>query len=378
MRLLYYSPASYGGISDYAHEQANAMVDLGVEVHFLCTPEYPTGRGEKYNLIPILAEIRPQIPISSKLLKYLNYTKVTLSNYRKLGDFIVSNDFRYVLLGYSEYLAPLWFYRFKKIALQGVNFGAVVHDPIRDFVLGPLWWHRWSMACAYSFLQAAFVHESIDLDVVRPVPGLKTTILPFGVYSFPDVTRARADTRANLNLPNDKQLILAFGHIRDNKNLDLVIQAMVSFPNVYLLVAGKEQSSGQKPVSFYQNLAESLGVASRCRWHIGFIPDEEVANLFEAADLAALTYSSTFRSASSALSIAANYHKPCLVSSGQGHLKSVVSKYQLGVYVEPDSVDSIIEGINKWLTSPPQPQWEKYFQENSWLVNAKLVVESFD
>ena len=43
MRLLYYSPASYGGLADYAHEQANAIASLGVEVTLLCTPRLSDG-----------------------------------------------------------------------------------------------------------------------------------------------------------------------------------------------------------------------------------------------------------------------------------------------------------------------------------------------
>lgn len=50
MKLLYYSPDSYGGIADYAHEQANALLELGVDVTLLCNPKYPTGRGRSIEL----------------------------------------------------------------------------------------------------------------------------------------------------------------------------------------------------------------------------------------------------------------------------------------------------------------------------------------
>ena len=69
MKILYFSPASYGGIADYAHEQANALVDAGAEVILLTTPRYPTGRGEKYDILPILRELKPDTPVNNKVLK---------------------------------------------------------------------------------------------------------------------------------------------------------------------------------------------------------------------------------------------------------------------------------------------------------------------
>lgn len=256
-------------------------------------------------------------------------------------------------------------------------FGAIVHDPVRDFVVGPLWWHRWSIACGYSFIREAFVHESIELDTVKLMPQLRTTVIPFGRYHFPKAKKSKEEMLNKLNIPLDKKIMLAFGHIRDNKNLDLVIRAISNFPNIYLIIAGKEQSSGQKSVAFYQNLAHDVGVANRCCWEIGFIPDREVANLFEASDVAILTYSKTFRSASSALSTASNYYKPCIASAGDSSLKSVVKKYNLGVWVEPDHLESLIQGIKQWLVNPPHPQWERYIRDNSWRKNANLLITSF-
>jgi glycosyltransferase involved in cell wall biosynthesis len=374
MRLLYYSPASYGGIADYAHEQANALAALGIEVLMLCTPEYPTGRGEQYKIFTILQEIKPAKPLHNKLLKAAHYVSVTIANYATLARFIEQNNFQYVLLAsYSEYLSPLWFRQLKHLAKCGVVFGAVVHDPVRDFVLGSLWWHRWSISCSYSFLREAFVHEDIKLDTVRPMPQLRTTVIPHGVFHFPSASSSQEETRAKLDLPLDAKVMLAFGHIRDNKNLDLVIRAMVHCPNFYLVVAGQQQSSGQRSITFYQELAKTLGVANRCRWQIKFIPDTEVANLFVAADIVLLTYSKHFRSASGVLNTAANYRQPCIASGGEGPLRSVVQKYELGIWVEPDNIDSLVQGINAWLANPPYPQWEKYFEENSWALNAKVV-----
>jgi len=378
MKLLYYSPSSYGGIADYAHEQANALMDLGVDVTFLCTNKYPLSRGETYKTVPILQDINPSQPLTNQVLKKIYSSSILLSNFKTLVRFVEENDFRYVLLGsYIEYLAPLWSKYLRGLANRGVKFGAIVHDPTRNVVLGPSWWHRWSIACGYSFLREAFVHEAIELDTIKPMPQLRTTVIPFGVYCFPKPNSSREEIRDRLKLPLDAKVLLSFGHIRDNKNLDLVIQALANFSDVYLIVAGQENSLSQKPIHFYQDLAKEVGVAQRCRWQIGFIPQQEVANLFIASDLTVLCYSNNFNSASSVLSVAANYRKPCLASAGSGFLQSVVKNYQIGIWVKPDCIDSIIIGLKRWLEYPLIPNWEKYLMENSWSKNASLISEAF-
>lgn len=375
MKLLYYSPASYGGIADYAHEQANALVSLGVDVTFLCTPNYPIGRGENYKMMPILQDITPNQTFPHKALKAIHCIATMLTNFSKLANFIEANHFQYVLLGsYVEYFAPIWSGSLKKLAKKGVIFGAIVHDPVRDFVVGPHWWHRWSIACGYSFLKEAFVHEAVELDTVRPMPQLCTNVIPHGTYIFSEPNLSREAARIHFRLPLDAKVMLAFGYIRDNKNLDLVIQAMANFPNFYLIIAGKEQSSHQKPVAFYQRLASELGVAERCRWHIQLIPDREIGNFFVATDIVLLTYSKTFHSASGVLNISAHYRKPCIASAGNSSLNSVIQRYKLGIWVDPDDKDSIVKGIRRWLENSCHPDWQRYFDENSWALNADLVM----
>jgi glycosyltransferase involved in cell wall biosynthesis len=379
MKLLYFSPASYGGLADYAHAQANALSSLGIAVTLLCAPDYPTGRGEQYEVVPILRSPKSVSGMGSgmghKVWKAFDYTAVLLSNYRRLAEFIEANQISTVLLGaYAEYLAPLWCHPLQKLAQTGVTFGAIVHDPVRDFTLGPRWWHRWSVACAYSMLRYGFVHEAIVLDTYQPMPQLQTVVIPIGPFQFPPVTQSRSEIRTRLNLPQDATVLLSFGHIRDGKNLDLLLQAITHFPNLYLIVAGKEQSSGQRPAAFYQDLATQLKVHDRCRWQTQFIPDNEVGNFFEATDLVVLTYSKAFRSASGVLNAAACYRKPCLASSGPSVLQSVVKQYDLGIWVEPDSPEAIVAGLHNWLTAPPQPQWEQYCEDHSWTHGAKVVM----
>lgn len=124
----------------------------------------------------------------------------------------------------------------------------------------------------------------------------------------------------------------------------------------------------------------------RCRWDIRRIPDEEVGDVFAACDVVLVTYSTKFRSASGVLNAAVSARKPMLASSGPGPLKTVVEKYHLGVFVEPDDLEEILRGASKLVPSSAtgkrefelQPEWERYESENSWKENARIICKAFE
>lgn len=363
-----------GGIADYAHEQANALVDLGVAVDMLTTAQRPARDDCRYQIRSVLDGGSGRN--ASRLARKLSWAKRQINNFRTLSREIRNNHFQTVLLeSYAEYLAPLWAGQFRALARAHVKFGAVIHDPVRDYVVGPRWWHRRSIAEAYSFLSEAFVHEKIQLDTVRPMPTLRTTVIPHGPFRFPEPTESRGQARKKLALPDDAVVVLSFGYIRDGKNLDLAIRALADLPSTYLVVAGKEQSSTQKPIGYYQELARGIGIQERCRWLHGHVPQNEIGNLFAASDLVLLTYSRDFRSASGVLNTAVQYRRPCVASSGGGNLQSVVERYQLGWFVTPDDLNALKAGITEARQGKVNPRWNDYESEHSWPCNAKLVKE---
>ena len=219
-------------------------------------------------------------------------------------------------------------------------------------------------------------NTSLTLSASSPAPLPATSHSPLATPASPDV------------------VFLAFGQIRDGKNLDLFLRAMTQLPeNVKLLVAGKGDSGSSRPPEFYQELAVELGVAERCRWDIRRIPDEEVGDIFAACDVVLVTYSAKFRSASGVLNAAVSARKPVLASSGLGPLKTVVEKYHLGVFVAPDNPGEILKGAQMILDSLTprasryqslatstllKPDWEKYEKENSWEENARKVRQAFE
>ena len=197
-----------------------------------------------------------------------------------------------------------------------------------------------------------------------------------------DAGRSTLDTSAPADV-----VFLAFGQIRDGKNLDLFLRAMTRLPeNVKLLVAGKADSGSSRPAAYYQKLAQDLGVAARCQWDSRRIPEDEVGDIFAACDVVLVTYSAKFRSASGVLNAAISARKPVLASSGPGPLKTVVEKYELGVFVKPDDLEEVLRGSRQLMDALDpldlltllKPDWDKYEQENSWEENARRVCQAFE
>jgi glycosyltransferase involved in cell wall biosynthesis len=372
--LLIFCTADHGGLSDYAHAQASALAKQGFDV-VLLAPATSLFHSSRYD-IWFLPSVHLPIALP-RIVKQLATAVRIFVHQQSLNRTIARSGCRHVLFTtYSEYLAPLWAWRLRGWRSRGVRFAAVVHDPVRNYVVGPPWWHRLSIAQGYSFLDVAFVHAPIELDIGQPQTGLRTEVIPHGPFRYPMSEAAPTDLRAKLRVPRSATLLLSFGHIRDNKNLQLMLQAMAHLPQVWLLVAGPEATAGQRPSTHYRQLAQELGVHDRCLWQVGYQSGAEVADAFTAVDAVLITYASSFRSASGVMHLAAHYRKPVVASAGASALLHTVQRFSLGVVVPPDDASALAEGLKQLISAPPSPQWQAYEQANSWDRNAQLVSQA--
>jgi len=376
MKILYYTQESGGGLLPYVQDQAHALGELGANVTVLCNPDFIKREGDRYELLVRLSSPGNR-PESGKLSRMRRFAGWQLSNKRELYRQAATQKYDAVFLSsYAEYLAPIWAPWFKALQKRGVVFGAMVQEPVRDFVVGPRWWHNWSVREAYSYLSCVFTHEEVNLDRSGAKNPVIHRIVPMAPHRFPSPAKTRNAVREELGVPEGAPLLFSFGLIRDSKNTDYSIRLLREIPDAYLLVAGKRNAGSQKPESHYVELAKSLGVQERCRWKFEFIPEQEAADFFEASDLVMLTYSKDFRSASAALNVAARYRRQVIASAGQGSLQSVVKKYRLGKWVEPGDPSAVVAAVECWLSERPQADWEAYERDNSWTRNASTVLEA--
>lgn len=370
MKLIIYNDTSEGGIADYSHDQATALAARGIDVTVLCSDQYLRKRDVTYAALPVLKELRSGKIGTSRAVRRVQLMLGQLANMRVLAGHVARAGEVDVLTHFSEYFAPLWAPRLRRLQARGARFHSVLHDPVRDYRIGPGWWHDRSVREAFGILSNVFVHTEEPVPVPAAIP---VSYVPYGVHPYPAARRTRAEVRAELGVPDASPLIIAYGFVRDNKNLDLVIEALARLPDVRLLVAGPEIGGTNRPVAYYQVLAARLGVADRCHWQNRYLHAAETADLLAASDLSVLTYSRSFVSSSAALGVTTNYRLPCLISSGSGTTKRIVEAHRIGVWVEPDDARSIERGLERWLAEGIVPDWDGYNRANSWARNAELV-----
>jgi glycosyltransferase involved in cell wall biosynthesis len=377
-RILYFADVEPGGLAEYAIQQAAAIQRAGAKVTVLGL-EHLRQKVEsmccEIRFLPL--HDRPRARVS--WINALRTIGVKRQRTIELRRLIEVEDFKYVLqTAYSEYFSPLWVPLLKQRLREDVWFGVILHDPVRDFRMGPRIWHHYTIKKAYSYIDRVYTHGICEIETGLRIPP-PVTYIPHGPYRYPvaDDLISKADLKKQFGIPEKAQVLLSFGHIRDSKHLALMIESLAFLPNHHLLVAGREQSSGQKPAAWYQQLAGQFGVQDRCHWHNEFIPATDVWRYFRAADLLSLLYKPSFRSASGVLSANVQFALPVIASGGEGPLKQNIRDYGLGMWLDAPSVASVCKAINDMSKLDlPADIWARFDRDNSWERNANLILES--
>ena len=379
LSVLIFCPAALGGLAEHNHYQAKALRDFGVDVVVLACAGYLGSRAVDYPVERCLAEDGAALPRSRLFRGAVKSWRIIYNEWRFAWELLRRRPSLALVACYAEYLSPFWVWPHLLLA-GGLNqlYAANLHDPVRDYQVGPAWWHHLSVWLAYLRLRFGVVHQRMPSP--SPIPAhIEVIEAPVGVY---DLTESREDPlviRSRWRVPPGKKVFLAFGFIRDNKNLDLIVRALVDHPDAFLVVIGKAQSAKDRPLAFYLKLAEELGVSERTRFFDEFVPDEKLAGTFAAADFIVLTYGVSFRSQSGVLNVAARARRPVLASAGPSPMQDSVKRFSLGIFVEPDSVSALAEGIGVLLRNGiAKPRWDDYEAYASWRVNAKIILDAVE
>jgi glycosyltransferase involved in cell wall biosynthesis len=200
--------------------------------------------------------------------------------------------------------------------------------------------------------------------------------VPHGLYEISGEVPDALTTCSEWGVKDGQKIFLAFGYVRDGKNLDLAVRALARVTEAFLVVAGSVASAKDKPFAFYRALAKELGVDGRCRFFEGFVADDALGKYFAGADFVLLTYAASFHSQSGVLNIAARARKPVLASASPSALIQSVKNFALGIAVAPDSLEAVVAGMRKLLDSPPLPRWEDYEAASAWETNAIGVLQA--
>lgn len=374
-RILIFAPSVSGGLAEYVFCQATAMKKTGAAVTCLVAPSFLNGRPAEFETVVCLGD--PPVDSGSRLLKKLKMSwRIIVSQWTLAWQVWRRKPDLVLLDSYLEYFSPFWIWPHWLLArLAGIKYAANLHDPVRSFVVGPRWWHDLSVRLACLPLNFVLVHD--QPPQTSPVPAsVRVVPVPHGLYETGCRPENAGEVRQSWGVKPGQKVFLAFGFVRDGKNLDLAIRALPKLPEAFLVIAGSVASANDRAFEFYRDLAKELGVADRCRFFEGFVSDAELGKYFAGADFVLLTYAASFHSQSGVLNLAAHARRPVLASSAPGPLIESVKKYELGVAIEPDSEAAVCRGMKDLLTTPPAPRWQDYEDAASWKINVREILKA--
>jgi glycosyltransferase involved in cell wall biosynthesis len=187
-------------------------------------------------------------------------------------------------------------------------------------------------------------------DTVKP-----KIYCPHPLYDHYGPTETKEKAKEKLGLEKNIRYLLFFGFIRDYKGLDLLLKAMnddyFKKNNIKLLVAG-EFYTDPKP---YIDLIEELKIKDRVILSNDFIPDEQVADYFNAADVVVQPYKNATQSG--VTQIAYHFEKP-IITTDVGGLAEIVPDGKAGFVVQPN-----VSEIKKAILDFYQKDLEGHFIE---------------
>ncbi len=167
-------------------------------------------------------------------------------------------------------------------------------------------------------------------------------MFPHPVYENFGEPLERNEARNRIGL-GDVPTLLFFGFVRAYKGLDLLLEAMPAIlkrvPNARLLVVGEFFGDPQP----YLDIIQQQHLGDHVQIHDEYVPTEQVALWFSAADLLVLPYRSATNSG--IVQIGYNFALPSVVTD-VGSLSEVVIHQKTGFVVpnaEPETLAAAVE-----------------------------------
>ncbi len=176
--------------------------------------------------------------------------------------------------------------------------------------------------------------ESVLVDLRKFNKNKPGILSPHPIYDHYGKTESREIALKKINLSENYRYVLFFGFIRDYKGLDLLLNAFADpyfrENNIKLIVAGEFYTDD----SVYMNLISALKINDLVELRTDYIPNSEVPNYFNSADIIAQPYKSATQSGVTQISY--HFNKPMLVTN-VGGLPEIVPHLKAGYVVNPDS-----------------------------------------
>ncbi len=220
---------------------------------------------------------------------------------------------------------------------RGARCAAVCHNvmPHESFPLG--------RALARRFLgrmDLAVVHGAPSAEELGRLGGGPEVLRLFhplyDQYLREGLDRDAARRRLGLDrFGPDARVVLFFGLVRPYKGVEDLLEAFPGMPDDTVLVVAGETYGDRRPL---EEAAAAPETGGRLVWRDGFVPDDEVPLLFEAADVVCLPYRDATQSGVAQIALA--FGRP-LVLTRTGGLPELLEEGVTGTLAEPGDPASL-------------------------------------
>jgi len=363
-----------GGIVHYAYQLCSSLAAQGMQVELLTSLEYeldalphnfavrrifrmwdprPGGNVEWSSSITArLARITRRGMRAA--MHYREWLRLILLIRRERPDIVQFGEIRF-----ASDLAPLLALRAIGVRLADVCHNVAPFDTSADpsRITKESTFHRAAFRRIYGCFDAVFVHsEANRREFDRLYGGGKERIhvIPHGnegMFIDPPRTAGGEALAERLGLEPGKPTALFFGTLTKYKGVDYLLDAFAEvrsqLPEAQLVIAGfpNEEIDTEE----LRRKAAQLGIAEAVKFHLQYVPVEEVADLFNAADVAVFPYLMIYQSG--ALQVAHSFGKPA-VATDVGGLSEAVIDGETGLLVPPRDAHLLAEAIAALLSDP--------------------------
>jgi glycosyltransferase involved in cell wall biosynthesis len=244
----------------------------------------------------------------------------------------------------------------------------------------PARWKSWLTNRVLRRGDVVVVHAKTEAEEARRRLGrgsdrVVETFLP--VHELGGAVPSRDEAKEALGL-SGRDVALFFGHIRPFKGLDIALGAVAaSMGDWTLLVAGEAWWGGE---DVFREMARSMGVEERVRFDFRFIPDDEVATVFAAADVVITPYR---REAQSGVALTAFHFGRPVIATNVGGLPEIIRNGENGFLVPPEDPRALARSVDRYFSSDRtameqsaaaaarQYSWERYAEVIEEALQAK-------
>jgi glycosyltransferase involved in cell wall biosynthesis len=340
----------------YARGLARELAVRGVDVALVGSRDEMSAAPEaagRIKLHDFVGDLDPQAGPLAKVGRVVRY-------YAALAHFARRTDARLFHI--------LWFRRFAavervlltaylRILGKAVRFTAHNVDDRARAGAGSGWLERCSLRFLYRRVAHVFVHTAEmkrELTEAFDVPEGRVTVVPLGINDvIPTSDVDRATARRTLGLPVDGRILLFFGNIAPYKGVEDLVQALHELrrhdTRFIAVIAGRVKDAGSERYwSEVERLIFSLGMSAAVRRVLRYIPDDEVALFFKAADVSVLPYRRVYQSGVLGLSYAQG--RP-VIAADVGAMKDDIIEGQTGLLFRPAEPGDLAAKVEDYFSS---------------------------